>query len=72
MYNIVKRSWSFDTADKKDTREYEAILNDPLCSITTNETAILKEISYDPDTGKPMMQIEKIMRTIEWDVKVPL
>ena len=63
---------SFNVMERKEREEYEEILNDPLCSITTNVTQILKEIDYDPDTGKPMRQVDLIIRTVEWDVKVLL
>lgn len=72
MYNIVKHSLTFDTQDPDSMRQYEGVMNNPLCTITSNNVNIIKEVQHDPDSGRPMMTIERIFRTIEWNEKVLL
>jgi hypothetical protein len=72
MYSIKRRSITFDTQNSEDVRQYEEIMNNPLCTITSNNVNITKEVQHDPDSGRPMMTIEKIMRSVEWSEKVLL
>jgi hypothetical protein len=55
--------------DSNHTKELETIMNNPLCTITSNFTQVIKEVQHDPDSGRPMMTIERIMRIVEWDEK---
>ena len=70
MYEIKRRAKTFDTEDSEATREYEAILNDPLCTVISNTINITKDIISDPETGRPIQTTEHIKRTVEWDEKV--
>jgi hypothetical protein len=58
--------------DSGHLKELEDIMNNPLCTVTGSFTQVIKEVQHDPDSGRPMMTIERIMRIMEWDEKALL
>jgi hypothetical protein len=68
MYETKRRSMSFDVMDKDEVKKYEEILNDPLCTITSNNVNNTSRTIFS-DEGKPLEKIDILIRTIEWDEK---
>ncbi len=68
MYETQRRSMSFDIMDKDEVKIYESILNDPLCTITSNVVNTTSRTIFNED-GKPLEKIDILIRTVEWDEK---
>lgn len=68
MYETKRYSKSFDILDKDECAIYERILNDPLCTVTSNMTNVTSRTIFNDD-GKPLEKIDILIRTIEWDEK---
>lgn len=71
MYETRRRTLSFDLMDKDEVKIYEEILNDPLCTITSNVINTTSRTIYGDD-GKQLEKIDILIRTVEWDTKMLL
>lgn len=69
MYLTKKETKKFNTEVAEDLREYDEILNDPLCTIISEHKEKLNETDYDEETGKPIRSVDKIVLVVTWEEK---
>jgi len=72
MYNKRTKTMSFDVTDVDKLAVYEDVLNDPLCTIISDETDVIEDKTFDPESGRPTSSTETIMRSVKWTEKVLL
>lgn len=72
MYNKVTKFMSFDVNEADKVEIYEGVLNDPLCTIISDETETVESKQFDPDSGRPSSSQEIIIRSVKWTEKVLL
>lgn len=68
MYKMVHETRKFNTDNQEDMRDYDDILNDPLCSIINERQEKLADEEYVE--GKLISKIEKVYLVVTWSTKV--
>ena len=67
MYNTKHQFKKFDTTTARDMDEYQAILNNPLCTIVDNYREKLSDKVFDE--GKLVGINERVILVVEWNEK---
>ncbi len=68
MYNTKRRTQKFDTDNQGELDEYDAILNNPLCSIIHSKNEKLTTRHFD-DEGQILSQDDTLIIVITWEEK---
>ena len=68
MYKVKRKTRKFDTDSADDLAKYDAILNDPLCSILSERNEKLSLRSHDPET-KATISDDKMILVVTWERK---
>ena len=68
MYKVKTQTAKFDTNSVEDLKEYDAILNNPLCTIIREIKEKLSTKHFD-DEGKPTYQDDKLVLVVTWQEK---
>lgn len=68
MYNTRRHTRKFDTDTAEDMKEYEDVLNDPLCSILAEVREKLNTTTYGDD-GKPIHSEDRLIMVVTWEEK---
>jgi len=69
LYNTERQTKKFDTDNLEDLKEYDAILNNPLCSIISERPEKLTTKHFD-DEGNLSSQDDRLIKLVTWEVKV--
>lgn len=69
MYQTRKYVRRFDLNDDDDLEEYEAILNDPLCTVVRDIKEKLVDKLFDEESGKMTSITERLMLVVTWQKK---
>ena len=69
MYNTIKTTRKFDTETSEDLREYDEILNDPLCKIISERKEKLRDETRDPESGNITSVNERVILVVTWEEK---
>lgn len=67
MYNTVVHSNKFDLDSAEQRREYDAILNNPLCTVVESRIEKLTEREFGEE-GQTMSN-DRLIRIITWKQK---
>lgn len=69
MIKTKKRFKRFNTADTADVAEYEDIINDSLCTITSKENVTETTKNFD-DEGKLSDIVQRTVYLVHWEEQV--
>lgn len=69
MIRTKKRFKRFNTADAEDVREYEEIINDSLCMVTSKENITETTKNFD-DEGKLSDIVQRTVYLIHWEEQI--
>ena len=70
MYKTVHETRKFNTDDEDDLKNYDAVLNDPLCTVVSERKEKLETCAFDE--GKIVSSEEHIILVVTWSKKVLL
>jgi len=68
MYNTVFKTAKFDLNSKKDLEAYDAILNDPTCTITREVREKIQHKDVDSE-GTVTGYYEELVAVVTWQKK---
>jgi hypothetical protein len=71
VYNSVVKTRTFDTSSSNDLKDYDWVLNNPLCSIIEAITEKISDRSIGGE-GEPTIINDRIVRIVSWKEKVLL
>ena len=69
MYKLKTQTRTFDTTIDNDMRDYSAIMDNRLCSITNELEEKLEESNFD-DEGHLLSKHDRIVKVVTWTEKV--
>lgn len=68
MYNTKSETRKFHTDSPEDMKDYDDILNDPLCSIIAERKEKLNTTEFD-ERGKPSSSSDEVILVVTWETK---
>lgn len=71
MYGTKKKTARFDTEKKSDLERFDAIINDPLCSILSKEKEKIRDEQRD-DEGNVTFVHERFVWVVTWEERTLL
>ena len=69
MYAITRHTRQFDFSEAEHIADYDAVLNDPLCTILDKVKEKLRDEERDGDTGRTISVKERLVFLVTWEVK---